>query len=201
MGDFRERKPRQLGKDFAFCGFDTIPVGTPDMIADVIEEWINVADIDGFIVSCTFTYFPSSDRQEIVQVLRGLAYNPGALAIHLYRKRKHLKSMNTVLNANFIDVSNLGTYDDFVELLVPVLQERDVMWKDYAVPGGMFRENSRRKPGDEKLGSNHHAAQIRYGVLKQKYADEKGDIVIDRKKEAEEQTLLVKKTNGVKIVT
>jgi hypothetical protein len=44
--------PRQLGKDFAFCGFGTMPVGTPDMIVDVIEEWINVADIDGFIVSC-----------------------------------------------------------------------------------------------------------------------------------------------------
>lgn len=44
--------PRQLGKEFAFCGFGTMPVGTPDMIADVIEEWINVADIDGFIVSC-----------------------------------------------------------------------------------------------------------------------------------------------------
>jgi hypothetical protein len=28
------------------------------MIADVVEEWINVADIDGFIVSCKFVYSP-----------------------------------------------------------------------------------------------------------------------------------------------
>jgi alkanesulfonate monooxygenase SsuD/methylene tetrahydromethanopterin reductase-like flavin-dependent oxidoreductase (luciferase family) len=48
--------PRQLGKDFAFCKFGTMPVGTPDMTADVIEEWINVANIDGFIVSCEFVY-------------------------------------------------------------------------------------------------------------------------------------------------
>jgi alkanesulfonate monooxygenase SsuD/methylene tetrahydromethanopterin reductase-like flavin-dependent oxidoreductase (luciferase family) len=44
--------PRQLGKEFAFCGFGDMPVGTPDMIADRIEEWINIADIDGFIMCC-----------------------------------------------------------------------------------------------------------------------------------------------------
>ena len=49
--------PRQLGKDFALCGIGTMPVGTPGMIADVIEEWINVADTDGFIVSCKFILF------------------------------------------------------------------------------------------------------------------------------------------------
>jgi alkanesulfonate monooxygenase SsuD/methylene tetrahydromethanopterin reductase-like flavin-dependent oxidoreductase (luciferase family) len=29
-----------------------MPIGTPDMIADVMEEWINVGDIDGFNVAC-----------------------------------------------------------------------------------------------------------------------------------------------------
>jgi len=43
---------RQLGKDFAFCGFGCKPVGTAEMIADVIEEWIEVADIDGFNMAC-----------------------------------------------------------------------------------------------------------------------------------------------------
>jgi len=47
---------RQLRKDFAFCGFGTMPVGTPDTITDVIEECINVADINGFIVSCKSIY-------------------------------------------------------------------------------------------------------------------------------------------------
>jgi hypothetical protein len=78
------------------------------------------------------------------------------------------------------------TYEDFVELLAPFLQERGIMWKDYAVPGGTFRENLRHKPGDKDLPPNHHAAQFRYDVLKEKYTDENGDIVIDRKIEAEE---------------
>jgi alkanesulfonate monooxygenase SsuD/methylene tetrahydromethanopterin reductase-like flavin-dependent oxidoreductase (luciferase family) len=43
---------RKLGKDFAFCGFGCKPVGTAEMIADVIEEWIEVADIDGFNIAC-----------------------------------------------------------------------------------------------------------------------------------------------------
>jgi hypothetical protein len=63
------------------------------------------------------------------------------------------------------------------------------MWKDYAVPGGTFRENLRRKAGDKNLPSNRHAAQFRYDVLKEKYGDKNGDIVIDRKKEAEEAAL------------
>jgi hypothetical protein len=85
-----------------------------------------------------------------------------------------------------IDVSNPGSYEDFVELLVPVLQERGIMWKDYAVPGGTFRENLRRKAGEKNLPPNHIGSQFRYDVLKEKYADEKGDIVINRKKEAED---------------
>ena len=44
--------PRQLGERMAFCGGGNMPVGTPDMIADVFEEWINVGDIDGFNVAC-----------------------------------------------------------------------------------------------------------------------------------------------------
>ncbi|RDW74813.1 bacterial luciferase-like protein [Coleophoma cylindrospora] len=140
--------PRQLGKEFAFCGFGAMPVGTPDMIADEIEEWINVADIDGFIVSY---------------------------------------------------VSNPQSYEDFVELLVPVLQERGIMWKDYAVPGGTFRENLRRAPGEKNLPQNHIASQFRYDVLKNKYADENGDIVIDRMKEAEELSEVTKQVDELKV--
>jgi alkanesulfonate monooxygenase SsuD/methylene tetrahydromethanopterin reductase-like flavin-dependent oxidoreductase (luciferase family) len=45
---------RELGHDFAFLGFGCIPIGTPDMIADVIERWIEVADIDGFNLGCKY---------------------------------------------------------------------------------------------------------------------------------------------------
>ncbi len=47
--------PRELGKRTAFCGVIPMPVGTPEMAADLIEEWINVGDIDGFNVSCKWT--------------------------------------------------------------------------------------------------------------------------------------------------
>jgi hypothetical protein len=58
------------------------------------------------------------------------------------------------------------------------------MWKDYAVPGGTFRENLRRKAGDKQLPDNHIASTFRYSALKERYGDEDGHIVIDRKKEA-----------------
>lgn len=44
--------PRQLGERMALCGGIPMPVGTADMVADVIEEWVNVGDIDGFNVAC-----------------------------------------------------------------------------------------------------------------------------------------------------
>lgn len=94
-------------------------------------------------------------------------------------------------------MSNPGSFEDIVELLVPVLQERGIMWKDYAVPGGTFRENLRREPGQKVLPSNHPGAQFRYGVLKERYANERGDIVIDRKKEAETNGEHANGTNGV----
>lgn len=44
--------PRQIGQQMAFCGFGPMPVGTPEMVADVFEEWVNDGDIDGFNVAC-----------------------------------------------------------------------------------------------------------------------------------------------------
>ena len=69
------------------------------------------------------------------------------------------------------------------------------MWKDYAVPGGTFRENLRREPGVKRAPLTHPAAQFRYDVLEKKYGDENGDIHIDRK--AEEQ--LAEKVNWVSV--
>jgi hypothetical protein len=95
----------------------------------------------------------------------------------------HPRASNTA-----IDVSNPESYEDLVELLVPVLQERGLMWKDYAVPGGTFRENVRRKAGEQLLPSTHPAAKFRYDVLKNGgNIDEDGHVVIDRVKEEEQQ--------------
>lgn len=78
------------------------------------------------------------------------------------------------------------------------------MWKDYAVPGGTYRENLSRTPGEKILPERHIAAQYRYSNLKKRFADERGDIIIDRKKvalpKAEKRTNAVELSNGVKRV-
>jgi hypothetical protein len=80
-----------------------------------------------------------------------------------------------------VDVSNPGSYEDIVELLVPVLQERGLMWKDYAVPGGTFRENLHNRPGKPYLPEEHQAAKFRYDKLKETaQVDARGDVTIDR---------------------
>lgn len=54
------------------------------------------------------------------------------------------------------------------------------MWNDYAVKGGTFRENLNGKAGAKLLPSTHVGSQYRYDILKEKYGDENGDIVIDK---------------------
>lgn len=70
-----------------------------------------------------------------------------------------------------------------VELLVPVLQKRGLMWEDYTVVGGTYRENLLNTPGNSKVPEGHPARKFRYDVLKEKYADEDGNIVIDRREQ------------------
>lgn len=74
------------------------------------------------------------------------------------------------------------SYEDIVELLVPVLMERGLMWKDYAVPGGTFRENLLREPGASMMPEGHPAHQFTYENLKKQkgVVDEKGDINIKK---------------------
>ncbi|RDW73034.1 bacterial luciferase-like protein [Coleophoma cylindrospora] len=128
--DAAEITPRMLGEKMAFCGFGPMPVGTPEMVADLLEEWVNEGDVDGFNV----------------------AY-----------------------------VSNPESYEDLVELLVPVLQKRGLMWDDYAVPGGTYRENMLRTPGQKTTPAGHPSRDFSYDKLKEKYADAEGNIVIDRR--------------------
>ena len=47
--------PRGLGEKMAFCGFGPMPLGTPEMVADVMEDWVNNGDVDGFNVVCRLT--------------------------------------------------------------------------------------------------------------------------------------------------
>ena len=88
-----------------------------------------------------------------------------------------------------IDVSNPMSYEDIVELLVPVLMERGLMWKDYTVPGGTFRENLLRQPGATMMPEGHPAHQFTYENLKkqQGIVDENGDINIKRNEPVKEE--------------
>lgn len=47
--------PRMLGEKMAFCGFGPMPVGTPEQVADVFEDWANNGDVDGFNIACEFS--------------------------------------------------------------------------------------------------------------------------------------------------
>lgn len=99
------------------------------MIADIIEDWIAEADIDGF----------------------NIAY-----------------------------VSNPGSFEDVVTLLRPVLVERGLIFENYAVEGGTFRENLLRQPGQHTLRSDHYGSRFNYGSkeevgTKKRRADELGN--------------------------
>ena len=142
--------PRRLGETMAFCGFAAMPVGTPEMVADVMEDWIENADIDGFNV----TY-----------------------------------------------VSNPESFEDVVELLVPVLQERGMMWKDYEVPGGTFRENLYRTRGQKRPMDAHPASRFNTEELLKTNGDGKGGILIDRVNTARPDPEKTVATNGDKVPT
>ncbi|RDW60222.1 putative monooxygenase-2 [Coleophoma crateriformis] len=101
--------PKRIGMFQALGGFHPMPVGTPEMVADELETWIDIADVDGF----------------------NIAY-----------------------------VSNPGSFEDVVELLVPELQKRGLMQTEYAVPGGTMRENLLRQPGQKKLRDDHFGSQF-----------------------------------------
>ncbi|EME41927.1 hypothetical protein DOTSEDRAFT_177344 [Dothistroma septosporum NZE10] len=58
--------PRRLGETMALGGFHPTPVGTPTMVADVFEQWINEADVDGFNIS--YTVSPGS-FEDVVDLL------------------------------------------------------------------------------------------------------------------------------------
>lgn len=101
--------PRRLGMRMALGGLHPSPIGTADDVADVMQDWIDNADVDGF---------------------------------------------------NIGSVTNPASWEDVVDLLVPVLQKRGLMWTDYAVPGGTFRENL---SGTKELPDDHYGSRFKWG--------------------------------------
>jgi len=102
------------------------------------------------------------------------------------------------------DVSNPESYEDLVELLVPVLQRRGIMWEDYDVPGGTYRENMLRTPGQSATPEGHASRKFTFEALKGNM-DEEGVIVINRQdpeakvEKVEGVAKLAEATNGLRL--
>jgi hypothetical protein len=71
-----------------------------------------------------------------------------------------------ILLIEMVDLSNLRSWEDVVELLVPELQRGGIYWEDYAVPGGTFRENMQVKPGQHLLPDDHSDTKLRWNAKK-----------------------------------
>lgn len=48
--DVPDWTPRNIGKLMAIGGNGPVPVGSPQRVADILEEWVEIADLDGFNV-------------------------------------------------------------------------------------------------------------------------------------------------------
>lgn len=90
-------------------------IGSVKTVADELERWVEVADIDGF---------------------------------------------------NFKFASIPGTFDDIIELLLPELRKRGLVWDDYAANGATFRE-ALSGVGNVRLPKNHPGAKYKWRAAKE----------------------------------
>lgn len=81
------------------------------------------------------------------------------------------------------DVSNPDSYETAVELLVPELQRRGMMWEDYIAPGGTFRENLYGTPGQPYLPEHHPGSRLKWNTPKSNRTAEHEIIVTIPKEE------------------
>ncbi|KAE9372766.1 bacterial luciferase-like protein [Stipitochalara longipes BDJ] len=63
---------------------------------------------------------------------------------------------------NLSPVSNPGSWEDIVELLVPELQKRGLYWEDYPALGRTLRENMGDKPGRPLLAEDHPGYKFKW---------------------------------------
>ena len=131
---------KTVGEHITVGGLGATAVGTPQQVADIMERWVNEADVDGFNIVSPF---------------------PSYLA-----KRPYLMNMQAY-------AVKPGTFKDVIDLLLPELRRRGLFWDDYAVPGGTYRENLYRKPGQSGPREDHPASKYRWhaGVEEHKIPD------------------------------
>jgi hypothetical protein len=64
---------------------------------------------------------------------------------------------------NIAYITTPGSQEDVVELLVPELMKRGLMWTDYPVDGGSLRENLNEAPGQKELSKDHYGHKFKWG--------------------------------------
>ena len=57
FGKERPWTPRKTGEIMAYGSQNPMPVGTPEMVADVFQKWFEEAGVDGFNVCCSYSSF------------------------------------------------------------------------------------------------------------------------------------------------
>lgn len=63
---------------------------------------------------------------------------------------------------NFANANFPATFEDIAELLAPELRKRGLLWEDYPVPGGTFRENLYGVEGQTFVPKDHQAYKYRW---------------------------------------
>ncbi|KAK2054865.1 DszA family xenobiotic compound monooxygenase [Colletotrichum caudatum] len=77
-GDVPRLTPRNLGTVAAIGGNGAMPVGTAAQVADALQEWVDVADVDGFNIGYVITPGSFEDAVEyLVPELRSRGLLPG----------------------------------------------------------------------------------------------------------------------------
>ncbi|KAH8649905.1 luciferase-like domain-containing protein [Xylariales sp. PMI_506] len=92
-----EWTPRKVGLKMALGGFHPCPVGTPAMIADVMEEWSEVADVDGFLIA----YVTNPASFEDVLVRRGLMWDDYEAPGGTFRENLYGKGQKTLRSDHY----------------------------------------------------------------------------------------------------
>ncbi|KAL4799629.1 luciferase-like domain-containing protein [Aspergillus venezuelensis] len=64
--DVPEWTPRNIGKHISIGGNGPVAVGTPERVADIMIEWVRVADLDGFNIGYVWTPGTFEDVVELI---------------------------------------------------------------------------------------------------------------------------------------
>lgn len=94
--------PRMMGQQMAFMGFGQCPVGTPEMIADVIEEWAVEGSIDGFNVACMMLRLPlfSQIHADSTNSRRQQSHQLRRYSLHNVNSKHHLTHCLQILSTS-----------------------------------------------------------------------------------------------------